>query len=185
VRLLPKAIEKWDDLSKVLKIREKRFCLVTLHRPSNVDESFHLQNIIKTIEKLSEDITIVFPIHPRTKQHFEKKALNITKPNIRIIEPLGYLDFLSLQKHAKLLITDSGGIQEETTYMGVPCLTVRENTERPITVTLGTNILVGQDMDKLRQATTRILNNDFKAGKIPPLWDGKASERIVKIIHVR
>jgi len=183
VRLLPKALEKWDDLSKILQVQKKKFCLVTLHRPSNVDKFVFLHKIMKALEKLSKDIIIVFPIHPRTKQHFDKRGLSITKPNFRIIEPLGYLDFLSLQKHAKLIITDSGGIQEETTYMGVPCLTVRENTERPITVTLGTNTLVGKDTAKLLCEAKRIINNDFKAGKIPPLWDGNASERIAKIIN--
>lgn len=182
VRLLPQALELWDGLSTSLKIQEKKYCLVTLHRPSNVDESSHLLKIMDALEKLSEDIAMIFPLHPRTRQHLEKMGLNINKPNMRIIEPLGYLDFLSLQKHSKLLITDSGGIQEETTFMGIPCLTVRENTERPITVAMGTNILVGQDIEKLKQETSRILNNGVKLGKIPPLWDGKASERIADII---
>jgi UDP-N-acetylglucosamine 2-epimerase (non-hydrolysing) len=182
VRLLPKALARWDELGSSLKVQEKRYGLVTLHRPSNVDESSVLLEILKTLEKLSHGITILFPMHPRTRQHLEKIGFRTDHPTLRMVEPLGYLDFLSLQKNAKLVITDSGGIQEETTFMGIPCLTVRENTERPVTVQTGTNILVGLNMDHLEREASRILNNDAKRGKIPPLWDGKASERIARII---
>lgn len=182
LRLLPKALEKWDGLRTTLQIQEQKYCLVTLHRPSNVDESSGLLKIMEALEELSRDITMVFPLHPRTRQHLEKMGLNTNKPNLRIIEPLGYLDFLALQKNAKLVITDSGGIQEETTVMGIPCLTVRENTERPVTVTMGTNILVGRDMSLLKTETERILSGHAKKGAIPPLWDGHASNRIADII---
>ena len=185
VRLLPQALARWDDLRTSLQIQEQKYCLVTLHRPSNVDESSILLKIMETLEVMSDDITMVFPLHPRTRQHLKKMGLNADKATIRIIEPLGYLDFLSLQKNAKFVITDSGGIQEETTFLGVPCLTVRENTERPVTVTMGTNILVGQNIEQLKYETSRILNDDVKIGKIPPLWDGKASERIAGIIYGR
>lgn len=182
VRLLPQAMAHWDDLRTSLQIQEQKYCLVTLHRPSNVDESSMLLGIMETLEALSRDIKVVFPLHPRTRQQIKTMGFDMDKTTLRIIEPLGYQDFLALQKHAKFVITDSGGIQEETTYMGIPCLTVRENTERPITVTLGTNILVGQKIERLKYETTRILNNDVKVGKIPPYWDGKASERIANIV---
>jgi len=109
-------------------------------------------------------------------------GLNTDKPNLRVIEPLGYLEFLALQKNAKLVITDSGGIQEETTYLKVPCLTVRENTERPVTVTIGSNILVGQDMERLQKEAYAVLHGNKKSGSIPPLWDGHAAARIADII---
>jgi UDP-N-acetylglucosamine 2-epimerase (non-hydrolysing) len=182
VRLLPRALDRWNDLSSSLQIQEQKYCLVTLHRPSNVDESSILLKIMLILEELSRDITMVFPLHPRTRQQLKQMGFDLNKPMLRIVEPLGYLDFLALQKNAKFVITDSGGIQEETTYLGIPCLTVRENTERPVTVTMGTNILVGRNSETLKNETSRILNNDVKIGKIPPLWDGNASERIVDIL---
>lgn len=181
-RLLPGALDGWDSLRKSLQIREQKYALVTLHRPSNVDESATLLNIMNALCELSADIAIVFPIHPRTRQHLEKQGFKPHMPNLRITDPLGYLDFLALQNHAKLVITDSGGIQEETTVLSVPCLTVRENTERPVTATLGTNILVGRDIQKLKHEVSRILSNEIKKGVIPPLWDGNAGIRIADII---
>jgi UDP-N-acetylglucosamine 2-epimerase (non-hydrolysing) len=185
VQLLPQAVARWSDLSLSLRIQEKKYCLVTLHRPSNVDASSILLKIMETLEELSHDITMVFPLHPRTRHQLIQLGLNTDKPTLRIVEPFGYLDFLALQKNAKLVITDSGGIQEETTVLGVPCLTVRENTERPVTVTMGTNILVGQDMGALRAAVECVLEGRAKTGVVPPLWDGKASERIAAVIKSR
>lgn len=124
----------------------------------------------------------VFPIHPRTHQRLNNLGVNTDDKRVFLVEPIGYLEFLSLQQAATLVITDSGGIQEETTYLGVPCLTVRENTERPVTVTVGTNFLVGKDMDQLKSGVISILNGDARQGSIPPLWDGRASERIASVI---
>jgi UDP-N-acetylglucosamine 2-epimerase (non-hydrolysing) len=158
------------------------FCLVTLHRPSNVDEPHMLQQILETLAELSSDLDVVFPIHPRTRQRLKEHGAPNYGDKLKLIEPLSYLEFLALQRDAKFVITDSGGIQEETTYLGVPCLTVRENTERPITVTLGTNILVGQDMALLKAQAREIVRGGGKKGEIPPLWDGKAGERVADVI---
>ena len=158
------------------------YALVTLHRPSNVDEPEMLNKVISTLESLSNDIPVIFPVHPRTFENIIKSKIAVKNSRLKLVEPIGYLEFLSLQKSAKIVITDSGGIQEETTFLGVPCLTVRENTERPITIELGTNTLVGQNMDTLRKEAYNILNGKGKKGTIPPLWDGKASERIAEII---
>jgi UDP-N-acetylglucosamine 2-epimerase (non-hydrolysing) len=179
VRLLPRT--KSNRL-KAEGIGNENYALVTLHRPSNVDDPAMLAHIVAALAEISRDIQVIFPIHPRTNKLLSNLKLNTDNLNLRLIEPLGYLDFLCLQQRAKLVITDSGGIQEETTFLGVPCLTVRENTERPVTVSIGTNILVGQDMDRLRSEVTGILANGGKKGGIPLLWDGKASERIADII---
>jgi UDP-N-acetylglucosamine 2-epimerase (non-hydrolysing) len=130
------------------------------------------------LNELAQQATVLFPVHPRTRQRMAAEGFNADR--VQLCAPLGYLDFLALQQHAVLVITDSGGIQEETTYLQVPCLTVRENTERPITVTLGTNQLVGQDMPRLRRESLRILQGEVKAGQIPPLWDGQAARRIAQ-----
>jgi UDP-N-acetylglucosamine 2-epimerase (non-hydrolysing) len=156
--------------------------LVTLHRPSNVDGPIMLTRIVDTLLELSQDLPMLFPIHPRTRHRLKDLAINTTGAKLFLVDPVGYLEFLTLQKDATLVITDSGGIQEETTYMGIPCLTVRENTERPVTVTVGTNTLVGQDMNRLKRGVLSILNGDAKQGSSPALWDGKASERISSIL---
>jgi UDP-N-acetylglucosamine 2-epimerase (non-hydrolysing) len=121
-------------------------------------------------------------VHPRTRRRIADLGLSLGGDSLHLLDPLGYLDFLALQRHATVAITDSGGIQEETTYLGVPCLTVRENTERPVTVELGTNTLVGRDMGRLREEVSRVLGGAYKGGQIPPLWDGLAGERIADII---
>jgi len=121
-------------------------------------------------------------MHPRTRQRIASLGLQALTDRIFIVDPLGYIEFLALQRYAKFVITDSGGIQEETTYLGVPCLTVRESTERPVTVTYGTNVLIGQDMGLLRSTTTQILENQTMIRNIPPLWDGRAAERIAAIL---
>jgi len=158
------------------------YALVTLHRPSNVDDPAMLRRIMKTMEEISDELPVIFPIHPRTRQCLHNSQFAIRKPKLHLIDPVGYLEFIALQKQATLVITDSGGIQEETTFLGVPCLTVRQNTERPVTVDLGTNVLVGQDMEKLRTEVYRILDGKTKKGIVPPLWDGRAGERIAEVV---
>lgn len=176
VKMLPKA----EDVQ--LSIPQE-YVLVTLHRPSNTDDFETLHSIMITLSDIARDIPIVFPIHPRTRNRLSTINFDFAAhAGLQLREPIGYLEFLYLQKHARLVITDSGGIQEETTYMRIPCLTVRENTERPITVSLGTNQLVGQDMGRLRTAAFEVLNGSPKQGQIPPLWDGKAGERIAQIL---
>ncbi len=157
----------------------KQFMLVTLHRPSNVDDGPFLSQIIQTLTAISDDIPIVFPMHPRTRQQLKNFDIVLpAAPGLHIWEPVGYLEFLSLQKRAHVVLTDSGGIQEETTYLNVPCLTLRENTERPVTVSIGSNQLLGRDLDALRIAVMQILRGDAKRGERPPLWDGQAGQRI-------
>ncbi len=182
VRLLPKALARWNVQRSTFNL--ERYALVTLHRPSNVDEPTMLREIMEALDKISHDIPVIFPVHPRTRQRLQGTQYPISNTQLRLIEPLGYHDFLALQHSATLVITDSGGIQEETTYLGVPCLTVRKNTERPVTVILGTNILVGQDMERLRAEVGRILAGDGKQGQVPPLWDGQAAERIANVISL-
>jgi UDP-N-acetylglucosamine 2-epimerase (non-hydrolysing) len=140
-----------------------------------------LQQLLGAIEAVAEQVPVIFPVHPRTKQCIAQTGLSY-HPQIRFIEPVGYLDFLCLLSKAALVLTDSGGIQEETTALGVPCLTLRENTERPITISHGTNLLIGTDPEKIVRSARRILGGDGKSGRIPPLWDGKAAERIVEIL---
>jgi UDP-N-acetylglucosamine 2-epimerase (non-hydrolysing) len=159
-----------------------QYALVTLHRPSNVDEPEMLTQIVEALAKIAKEIPVVFPVHPRTRQRLSTINHQPSTKPLCLLEPIGYLEFLALQKKAMVVVTDSGGIQEETTYLGVPCLTVRENTERPVTVELGTNVLVGRDMQLLRTAVRNILDGHGKRGQVPPLWDGHAGERIADII---
>jgi UDP-N-acetylglucosamine 2-epimerase (non-hydrolysing) len=175
----PGIVEKRLELSDSIL---DRYALVTIHRPSNVDHQGALASIMTALNDISNDIPIIFPIHPRTRKRLQNIDFKITNQNFFLTKPFGYLDFLALQERANLIITDSGGIQEETTFLGVPCLTVRENTERPITVKKGTNILVGKNMEKLKAETRRILNGKGKKGSVPELWDGEASERIAEVI---
>jgi UDP-N-acetylglucosamine 2-epimerase (non-hydrolysing) len=159
----------------------ERYALVTLHRPSNVDDSESLRSILESLLEVNEQLEVVFPVHPRTRQRIEQFGINIEK--LHLLEPLPYIEFLSLQRRAAVVITDSGGIQEETTYLGVPCLTLRSNTERPVTVSMGTNVLVGQDLGLLTSELAKILEGKAKTGSIPPLWDGHAGERIAEALH--
>ena len=159
----------------------ERFALVTLHRPSNVDDFETLRELLSALARVSKDLNIVFPVHPRTRQRITE--FGIDSQNLRLLDPLPYIEFLSLQTRAAVVITDSGGIQEETTYLGVPCLTLRPNTERPITVTSGTNILVGDDRGRLIAELGKIMEGKQKKGVTPPLWDGRTGERIANILH--
>lgn len=161
----------------------ERYVLVTLHRPGNVDDLNWLDALLDFLDDTSRDLPVLFPVHPRTRQKISAVGIQPHPgSNVRFLQPAPYLDFLALQKHATLVITDSGGVQEETTFLGVPCLTVRENTERPVTVKLGTNILVGRDLEQLRAEVDQILAGNAKQGVVPPLWDGHAGERIAQII---
>jgi len=179
VQFLPKAEELFADLKERLSI--DRFGLVTLHRPSNVDDEAVFLPMLKVLDDLSRDLPLIFPVHPRTRDRWSQQ-LKQCNPNLRTVEPLGYLEFLALQKHAAVVITDSGGIQEETTYLGTPCLTLRENTERPITITSGTNVLIGRDWKMLREEFARSLNGHHKQSGQIPLWDGHASDRIAEVL---
>ena len=180
-RMLPLAEAKGDSLRGRLGLA-KAYGLVTLHRPSNVDKVETLREIVAALSDISSGLQLLFAVHPRTRQLLNGMGFSASASRLKLVDPLGYVEFLALQQRASMVITDSGGIQEETTYLGIPCLTVRENTERPATVTLGTNILVGRDMDRLRLEAAQIIKGKGKAGGIPPLWDGKASDRIAGII---
>ncbi|MGH9544815.1 MAG: non-hydrolyzing UDP-N-acetylglucosamine 2-epimerase [Terriglobales bacterium] len=174
VRLLPVAIEqKVDGLPS-------RYVLVTLHRPANVDDDRTLKVILGYLLELNSQVKVVFPVHPRTRQRIADFGIDASKLDLR--DPLPYIEFLALQRRATAVVTDSGGIQEETTYLNVPCLTLRNNTERPVTVTMGTNILVGQDGAMLRTELTKVLEGKQKQGTVPPLWEGRAGQRIAEIL---
>jgi UDP-N-acetylglucosamine 2-epimerase (non-hydrolysing) len=164
------------------KILDGRYGLVTLHRPSNVDDPDTLRRIVTTLGEISEELPIVFAVHPRTRQRLKEMNLEDPHPGLHLTDPVGYLEFLLLQHQAAIVITDSGGIQEETTFLKIPCLTLRPNTERPVTVDMGTNTMIGLDFERLKAEVRTILNGGAKEGQIPPLWDGKASERIADII---
>lgn len=163
------------------------YIVMTMHRPANVDTEKGLLSILELMELSAQKTKIVFPIHPRTRAHMDKFGLTKRMeavPNLILTEPLGYLEFIQLMSHAKAILTDSGGIQEETTYLGIPCLTFRDSTERPVTVTLGTNqLLADLDPQKTYQALEKILAGEVKKGSIPPLWDGHAAERIANTLH--
>ncbi len=180
-----------DTLIRLLPAAERvsldglpsEYVLVTLHRPSNVDDPASLRTLLDVLSNINSRIAVIFPVHPRTRQRIHDLGLNLSASSrLLLLEPKPYIDFLALQRRAAAVITDSGGIQEETTYLGVPCITVRENTERPITVTRGTNVLVGHDYERLRAELGRILDGHRNSHGIPPLWDGKASERIADIV---
>jgi len=180
VRLRPQAEALWPSLRERFGLAG--YGLVHLNRPTNVDEPTMLRAILSTLNEIAADLPLLFPIHPRTRKRIQDHGLAPIAQGIQFCEPLGYLEFLALQAHAAMVLTDSGGVQEETTFLQVPCLTLRENTERPITVDVGTNILVGQDMDLLRSEAGRILQGQRKQGTVPPLWDGQAGRRIAEII---
>ncbi len=177
VRLLPLA-EVPHDLADLAP-----FVLVTLHRPANVDDLPWLRQMLAALTEVSRDLHVLFPAHPRTSKRLaEAGALPPENGKLRLLPPLPYLEFLALQRDARAVITDSGGVQEETSYLGVPCLTVRENTERPITLTEGTNTLVGRDIGRLRAELQRVLDGPAPKSRTIPLWDGHAAERIAKIL---
>lgn len=175
---------KESNILQDLSLLSGEYGVVTLHRPANVDDKKVLGELLKVLVEISESLPLVFPIHPRTKSRLKSFGfLNLleTASNITCLGPAGYNDFLCLTSQAKVIVTDSGGLQEESTALGVPCLTMRPNTERPITVTLGTSTLVGSDSEKLKLHLTEVIAGNYKAGECPALWDGHAAERIAEI----
>jgi UDP-N-acetylglucosamine 2-epimerase (non-hydrolysing) len=179
------ATRSWFEQSPVLRdmgMAERSYAVVTLHRPSNVDDPKVLAGLLGVLKELQRDIPLVFPIHPRTR-----KALNghdvDGMPNLRLVDPMGYFDFMKLVGSARLVLTDSGGIQEESTVLGVPCLTLRNNTERPATVDEGTNVLIGQDPARILAAARKVLGSPMPgSGRVPELWDGRAAGRILDVL---
>lgn len=165
--------EVWDDI----QLKEKEYVVMTLHRPANVDQELKLKELIDTIVSSSKGIPLIFPMHPRTAKMLENIGVNA--PNLHMIEPLSYLEFNYLVKHAKAVITDSGGITEETSIMRIPCITLRDNTERPETITLGTNELIGTDPTAIKPVMDKLFRGEWKEGRDIPLWDGRTAERII------
>lgn len=168
---------KKPDFFDQLRLVPDQYLVLTLHRPANVDQEEGLRRMVDEIVRTSQGLPIIFPMHPRTAKVFKK--LNISAPNLHIVNPLGYLGFNFLVKNCKAVLTDSGGITEETTVLGIPCLTLRDSTERPETVSEGTNELVGTNPDKLEPYMTKLFQGNWKQGECPELWDGKAAVRIV------
>lgn len=166
----------WDGLG----LKEKNYLVMTLHRPSNVDDPERLKSLLDILESETGNFPVIFPIHPRTKNNLEKFGIKLNQ--VKAVEPLGYLEFNYLVKHAKGVITDSGGITEETTVMKVPCMTLRNSTERPETCTIGTNVLVGTDPQAIKPYLGKLLKSEWKHGEIPEKWDGKTAERIVEAL---
>jgi len=175
------------DASEVLgrlRLERSGYILATIHRPANVDTPESLSGILGLLNKYAQGRKILFPVHPRTRNNIRTFGLETSiSPELILMEPIGYIDFLCMVKNALLVITDSGGIQEESTYLGVPCVTLRDNTERPVTVTKGTNYLAGTDMAAADRIIAGVLGGKRKKGQIPELWDGKAAERICKAVH--
>ena len=182
VRLLP--VADGEQQLRALALQNgsgpKPFALVTLHRPSNVDDPEMLARLFAALDRIGRRLPVVFPVHPRTRERMAR--FSIASGRVTVTDPLTYLQFLGLQRHATVVITDSGGIQEETTFLGIPCLTMRENTERPVTVTIGTNQLLGRDTDAMEREVDAILAGRRKVGRIPELWDGRAAERIAEAL---
>jgi len=172
----------WGEVSGRLSLRERGYSVLTLHRPANVDAPDALARILARIAPVAAEYPVVFPVHPRTALRMKESGLEPPAGSVRLVEPLGYLEFLALMDHAAVVLTDSGGIQEETTVLGVPCFTLRDNTERPVTVTEGTNTLVGADARGLEQAFRALRERGVRPVRIPELWDGHAGERIAEIL---
>ena len=166
------------DFFDAFELQKNNYFVLTMHRPANVDETEKLKSLMREIINNTHGLPIIFPIHPRTAKIFTD--LGIAADNLKIVEPLGYLEFNYLVKNAKTVITDSGGITEETTVMGIPCITLRDNTERPETITIGTNELIGTNPNAIKPALDKLFAGEWKKGGIPELWDGKAAERIVE-----
>lgn len=180
VRFLPLAEKRFPELKKRYGLND--FGISTIHRPSNVDDVKTLLPILNALREISKEIKLVFPVHPRTLKNLGRDARSFGQ-NLLLVEPLSYIDFLALQSSAKVIITDSGGIQEEATFLGVPCITLRENTERPITVSHGTNILVGRDLVRLKtEVNASLRTKKRKRRRVPKHWDGRAAERIARTV---
>jgi UDP-N-acetylglucosamine 2-epimerase (non-hydrolysing) len=183
-RHLPHALAL--QMPSVFQVTPGRYAVVTLHRPSNVDRAGSLQPILFALQELADLVPVIFPVHPRTSRRIKELGLgdfSDSHPNLHLVEPLGYLEFIGVVANAGVVLTDSGGIQEETTILKVPCVTLRNNTERPVTLTEGTNVLVGNDAERILQAAHAALNGTKSLShKVPEKWDGKASERIVELL---
>ncbi len=173
-----------SDVLERLGVKPREYALLTLHRPSNVDDRAQLEPLLGAIGELAAVKPVLFPTHPRTRKRLDELGIE-PSAGLRLMEPLGYLEFLALTDSAAAVLTDSGGLQEETTALGVPCLTLRENTERPITIEQGTNVLVGLSPDRIVEEGRRALRGEWKRGRVPDLWDGKAAERIAEVIEAR
>jgi UDP-N-acetylglucosamine 2-epimerase (non-hydrolysing) len=178
--------ERADALSTVedLGLTPRGYAVCTLHRPSNVDDRGRLAGLLDALGFVSKRAPVVFPLHPRTRKMIAEAGLAAaleSAPGLRVVDPMGYLEFLALTSGAKLILTDSGGLQEEATALGVPCLTLRENTERPITVTVGTNLVVGTDPERIKREAAEILDGRGKKGRLPELWDGRTADRIADL----
>jgi UDP-N-acetylglucosamine 2-epimerase (non-hydrolysing) len=171
-----------SPILETLGLEPGNYGLVTLHRPTNVDDIVQLTRLLDALSEISRDCPLVFPVHPRTRQGIAKARYEVRGAGMRLIDPVGYLDFLKLMKYSSLVLTDSGGIQEETTALGIPCLTIRDNTERPVTVTVGTNRLVGTDTARITAEARDVLRHDVREARIPDLWDGKAAPRFAQVI---
>jgi UDP-N-acetylglucosamine 2-epimerase (non-hydrolysing) len=174
------------DIQRDLEVDRGNYAVVTLHRPSNVDDEDVLRGLVKVLQAVSVQLPVVFPIHPRTQQRLEGFGLLDDlrgTAGIRLAGPMGYLEFLSLTSYARVIVTDSGGLQEESTALGIPCLTMRSNTERPITVEQGTSTLIGNSPERLAQNLDDVLSNRYKQGSCPQLWDGKAAGRIARVLE--
>ena len=181
---LERAVPAAETLSSV-GLNDRNYGLLTLHRPSNVDDPETLERLLVLLKEISDDLPLLFPVHPRTRHAIAEAGLGglLKESRIRLMEPQGYLQMLGLMKEARVVLTDSGGIQEETTALGVPCITLRENTERPITVDEGTNTITGTDPDLIWSVFRDVMENGGKRGRVPELWDGRAAERIVDIME--
>src|ERR1035437_5342322 len=180
VKLLPQALQR--NTLKKFSMKAKEYILVTLHRPSNVDDPTVLRGILQAMAEISQDVPVIFPVHPRTRSRIHELNESVPKETLQLVDPLGYLDFLALMNAAKLVVTDSGGIQEETTYLGVPCLTARPNTERPITLSEGTNRLTGSRYQDLIEATRESFHRQNGLFRKPELWDGQTAARIAEVM---
>jgi UDP-N-acetylglucosamine 2-epimerase (non-hydrolysing) len=186
----------WEGsaIHRRLGLRQGQYGVVTLHRPSNVDDTRTLQDLIDALQQVAREVPIIFPVHPRTMKRLatlngsvaflglDAQSPTVTATGLSCVDPLGYPDFMALVAGARLVLTDSGGLQEETTALGVPCLTLRENTERPVTVTNGTNRIIGTSSVRIVEEAFQVLRNPRQAPARPPLWDGRAAERIVAIL---
>jgi len=179
---LHRNLDRAVPASRTLGTRLSQYAVLTLHRPSNVDDAATLTALLDVVAEINRTLPVVMPLHPRTRGNIEKFGLTDRLDGLHVLPPVGYLEMLGLMHDAKLVLTDSGGIQEETTALGVPCLTLRENTERPITIAEGTNTLVGPHPDAIRAAFSDIMTNGGKAGRIPEYWDGRAAMRIAHVL---
>lgn len=166
-----------------LALEPRAYGLVTLHRPSNVDDPAVLASILDALATIGDECPLIFPVHPRTRNVIDSNKLGVPEDRLKLIDPIGYLDFMKLMRYSRIVLTDSGGIQEETTALEIPCVTIRENTERPITVDIGTNVLVGTDHDRIVKEGLRRVRHGVEGSRIPDLWDGAAAERIVEVIQ--